>query len=220
MSINEIEDQVFGFSVITPYLSRIDFISEAIESVLAQDYPDFEHLIVDHGSTDGPAELLQAYPHLRILSAPATGVYDAINWGLRSANGDAIILLNADDILAEGVMQLAAEIFQHTAGTEIVSGGCEMFQQDQNGRRTLHRYLEPRQYALNLANVTDGLSIINARVFRRRVFDRVGYFDSDCQIAPDRDWLIRASLAKIPDAPVRRITYRYRWDGSAPTIRS
>ena len=220
MSINDIEDQVFGFSVITPYLTRTDFISEAIESVLAQDYRGFEHLIVDQGSTNGPAELLQAYPHLRILSAPETGVYDAINWGLRSANGDAIILLNADDILAEGVMQLAAEIFQHTAGTEIVSGGCEMFQQDQNGRRTLHRYLEPRQYALNLANVTNGLSIINARVFRCRVFARVGYFDSDCQIAPDRDWLIRASLAKIPDAPVRRITYRYRWDGSAPTIRS
>jgi glycosyltransferase involved in cell wall biosynthesis len=222
MSVNEIEIQPFRlkFSVITAYLTRTRFISEAIESVLAQSYPDYEHVIVNHGSTDNLPELLKAYPHLRILSAPETGVYDAINFGLLSASGDATILLNSDDILAEGAMQLAAEIFQHTAGTEIVSGGCEMFQQDQNGRRILYRYLEPRQYALNLANVTDGLSIINARIFRRRVFNRVGYFNPNCQVAPDRDWLIRASLAKIPDAPVKKITYRYRWDGGAPTIRS
>jgi glycosyltransferase involved in cell wall biosynthesis len=215
-------DQPFQlkFSIITPYFTRTPFVSEAIDSVLAQGYPDFEHVIVNHGSTDGPSALLKAYPHLRILSGAEAGVYGAINLGLRSASGDAIILLNSDDILAEGAMQLAAEIFQHTAGTEIVSGGCEMFQQDQNGRRTLHQYLEPRQYALNRANVTDGLSIINARIFRRRVFDRVGNFNPNCKIAPDRDWLIRAALAKIPDAPVKKITYHYRWQGGPPTIRS
>ncbi|MBV8586661.1 MAG: glycosyltransferase [Verrucomicrobia bacterium] len=222
MTVKDIEIQPFRlkFSVITPYLRRTSFIAGAIESVLVQSYSDFEHIIVSHGSTNDLPERLKAYPHLRILSAPETSVYEAVNCGLASARGDAVILLNSDDILAEGAMQLAAEIFQHTAGTEMVSGGCEIFEQDQNVRQIINRYLEPRQYALNLANVTDGLAIINARIFRRRVFDRVGLFDRDCEIAPDRDWLIRAARAKIPDAPVSRITYRYRWDGGALTIRS
>jgi glycosyltransferase involved in cell wall biosynthesis len=222
MTVKEIELHRFRlkFSVVTPYVTQTPFISETIESVLAQGYPDFEHVIVNHGSTDSPCPLPRAFPHLRILSAPEIDVYDAINFGLCGADGDAIILLNPDDILAEGAMNLAAEIFQHTAGTEIVSGGCEMFQEDQYSRRTLQQYLEPRQYALNLANATGGLSIINARIFRRRVFERVGYFNSGCEIAPDRDWLIRASLAKIPDAPVKKIIYHYRWQGGPPTIRS
>ena len=57
-------------SILTPVYNRQDFIKAAIESVLAQNHPDFEHIIIDGGSTDGTLEILARYPHLKVVSAP------------------------------------------------------------------------------------------------------------------------------------------------------
>ena len=65
------------FSIITACLNRREFIGAAIESVLAQNYPEFEHWIIDGGSSDGTLEVLNRYPHLKVLSEPDRGVYDA-----------------------------------------------------------------------------------------------------------------------------------------------
>jgi glycosyltransferase involved in cell wall biosynthesis len=66
-------------SIITAVLNRKEFIRAAIESVLAQDYSDFEHWIIDGGSSDGTLELLKQYSHLRLLSEPDRGVFAARN---------------------------------------------------------------------------------------------------------------------------------------------
>ncbi len=66
-------------SIITPCLNRAEFIAEAVESVLSQDYPNVEHIIMDGGSTDGTLEVLKRYPHLRVVSEPDEGMYTAIN---------------------------------------------------------------------------------------------------------------------------------------------
>ena len=85
-------------SIITPTLNRAHFLEEAIESVRAQDFPDCEHLIVDGGSTDGTLEMLARHPHLRVVSEPDRGLYDALNKGLRLGSGEIVGLLNSDDI--------------------------------------------------------------------------------------------------------------------------
>ncbi|MBV9645715.1 MAG: glycosyltransferase, partial [Verrucomicrobia bacterium] len=69
-------------SIITASLNRKEFIGTAIESVLAQNYPNFEHWIIDGRSSDGTLEFLKKYPHLRVLSEPDRGVYDAWNKGI------------------------------------------------------------------------------------------------------------------------------------------
>ena len=84
------------FSIITPCLNARSFIAEAIESVLAQQIPDVEHIIMDGGSTDGTLEILKKYPHLVVVSGPDHGMYDAINQGIGISNGEWIGLLNAD----------------------------------------------------------------------------------------------------------------------------
>ena len=206
-------------SVITPCLNRVELIGATIESVLAQEYADFEHWILDAGSTDGTLDLLKRYTHLRVVSEPDRGLYDAINKGIRLATGDVIVILNSDDLLVPEAFALSAEIFQNTIGTMIVSGGCQIFRSTpEGGEIEMHRYDDPREYALSLRNVTIGKPNLNARFFRRRVFDQIGDFDLAYPIAADRDFLIRAAVRKLPDAPIGKVLYRYRWHAGSLTM--
>ena len=84
-------------SIITPCLNRANFIEEAIESVLDQISPNVEHIIMDVGSTDGTLELLNNYPHLRIISQPDRGMCEAFNKVIQIASGEVIGFLNTDD---------------------------------------------------------------------------------------------------------------------------
>ena len=99
------------FSVITPCLNRVQLIGATIESVIAQDYPNFEHWIIDGGSKDGTLDLLKRYRHLRVVSEVDRGVYDAMNKGIRLATGEIVVLLNSDDLLARGALSFVADIF-------------------------------------------------------------------------------------------------------------
>jgi glycosyltransferase involved in cell wall biosynthesis len=207
------------FSVITPCLNRVQLIGATIESVIAQDYSDFEHWIIDGGSTDGTLDLLKHYRHLRLVSEADRGVYDAMNKGIRLATGEVVILLNSDDLLVRGAFSLVAEIFRNAVGTMIVSAGCQIFRCTSNGSEIeMHRYDDPRRNALSLRNVTIGTPNINARFFRRKVFEQIGDFDLAYPIAADRDFLIRVALRQLPDAPIAKVLYRYRWHTGSLTM--
>jgi glycosyltransferase involved in cell wall biosynthesis len=207
------------FTIITPCLNREKFIAEAIESVVAQQYDDVEHWIIDGGSTDKTLDIVRSYSHLRVLSEPDRGVYDAFNKGIDRATGDALIFLNSDDLLTPGTLALAQQIFQNAIGTQIISGGCEIFRRTDAGKEIkMHCYADPRQNQLNFRNVTLGYPNINARIFRRSVFDKLGRFDLAYAIASDRELLMRGALANIPDAPVANILYRYRWHEGSLTM--
>jgi glycosyltransferase involved in cell wall biosynthesis len=154
-----------------------------------------------------------------VLSEPDRGVYDAFNKGIDRATGDALIFLNSDDLLTPGTLALAQQIFQNAIGTQIISGGCEIFRRTDAGKEIkMHCYDDPRQNQLNFRNVTLGYPNINARIFRRSVFDKLGRFDLAYAIASDRELLMRGALANIPDAPVANILYRYRWHEGSLTM--
>ena len=82
-------------SVVTPSLNQGQYIEEAIQSVLAQDYPRVEHIVVDGGSSDETLEILRRFPHLRWLSEPDDGQASAINKGFHMASGEIFAWLNA-----------------------------------------------------------------------------------------------------------------------------
>ena len=88
-------------SIITACFNRKDTIAQAIESVLAQDYPNIEYIVVDGASSDGSLEVIGRYRDriARIISEPDGGMYEAVNKGIRAATGDVVGLLHSDDFM-------------------------------------------------------------------------------------------------------------------------
>jgi glycosyltransferase involved in cell wall biosynthesis len=206
-------------SIITASLNRKEFIGAAIESVLAQNYPDFEHWIIDGGSSDGTLEYLQQYPHLKLLSEPDLGVYDAWNKGIDRATGDFVAILNSDDVYAPRAFENCAKAVAAASSVLVVSGGCQIYRRGLQGNEIeMHRYQDPRRYRLSLRNATVGLPIINSRFFHRSLFEQLGGFDLAYAVASDRDFLIRASLAGIKDVASSEIFYRYLWHPGSLTM--
>ena len=84
-------------SIVTPSYNQGKFIEDTIQSVFKQNYPNFEHIIIDNCSTDGTVEILKKYSHLKWISEPDRGQTDAMNKALEMSDGDLIVYLNADD---------------------------------------------------------------------------------------------------------------------------
>jgi glycosyltransferase involved in cell wall biosynthesis len=205
-------------SIITASLNRKEFIGAAIESVLAQNYPDFEHWIIDGGSSDGTLALLRQYPHLKVLSEPDRGVYDAWNKGIRRASGEVIGFLNSDDQYTPGTFGLVSESLAQSSAL-VFSGGSEIYQRTSSGTEVeMHRYTDPRRYHLSVLNVTLGIPNINARFFRRSVFEIVGDFNAEYKLSADREFLLRAAMVEIADRAREELVYRYRWHADSLTM--
>ena len=206
-------------SIVTPCLNRAQFIGEAIESVLHQDYPHFEHIIVDGGSTDGTLDIVQRYPHLRVISEPDQGVYDALNKGIRLAQGEIIGHLNSDDFYEKNIFAEVARQFAADPQLDAVYGGATVFEQEADGsRQTIAEYLSSADVELSWQNITIGVPIINARFFRKRVYDRIGLYNTTYRIAADRDFLMRVALAHVKSAPLASTVYHYRQHPGSLTI--
>jgi glycosyltransferase involved in cell wall biosynthesis len=198
-------------SVITASLNRKDFIRAAVESVLEQRYSEFEHWIIDGGSSDGTLELLEEYPHLKIISEPDRGVYDAWNKGIDHSDGEIVSFLNSDDLYAPEAFKRCAGLFRDYPDAFLVSGGCQIFRITESGREIeMHDYRDPARYRLSFRSATVGLPNINSRFFRRSIFPAIGAFDLNYPVAADREFLMRAALAKVQDVAIADLFYRYR----------
>jgi glycosyltransferase involved in cell wall biosynthesis len=111
-------------SVVTPSFNQGSFIAETVESVLAQNYPNLEHIVIDGGSTDNTLETLKGYSHLRVISEPDNGQSEAINKGFRLATGKVWGFLNSDDTLLAGALHRVAKEIDPKNGRYIVMGRC------------------------------------------------------------------------------------------------
>ena len=107
-------------SVITPSLNSVDYIESAIQNELDQHYDNFEHVVVDGGSSDGTVEILKKYPHVKWVSEPDRGQTHAMNKGFRMSQGDVLVYLNADDYFSPGAFHAVMPSFLQ--GAKMVVG--------------------------------------------------------------------------------------------------
>lgn len=196
-------------SIITPSYNRAGMISEAIESVLAQDYPRIEHIIVDGGSSDGTLEILQRYPQLKISSGPDQGMYDALNKGIGVASGEIIGFLNTDDSYSAGAFVEMANLLIKNNLDAVAGQAIYFFRNKDNADSVIRRsvLLTERTF---WREITYGEPAFNAWFFHRRVFDIIGKFDITYLIAGDRDFLLRFALHNLTYKHLERVVYRYR----------
>ena len=176
-------------SIVTPSLNQAEFIEETIASVLGQDYPNLEYMVVDGGSRDGTLEILRRHEgRLRWTSGPDDGQSDAINRGFAATSGEIIAWLNADDRYLPGAIGRAVEAFMHDPTLDLVYG--QAFWIDRAGRSLgPFRYGEPWDIH-DLVNRTNFVQQ-PAAFFRRAAFDAVGGLDVDLHYVMDYDLWIR-----------------------------
>ncbi len=176
-------------TVVTPSFNQARFIRATIESVLSQDYPNIEYIIVDGGSTDGTSAVVAPYGgRLTFRSERDRGQGDAINKGFQMANGSIVAYLNSDDIFLPGAVSAAVAALKENPELGAVYG--EGYRIDADGN-VISRFEVTEAYNLwKLVNVSD--YILQQTVFwRRSVFDTIGYFDLDLHYGLDWEILMR-----------------------------
>ena len=180
-------------SVIIPTYNRKDLVIEAIESVFAQTYRDYEIVLVDDGSTDGTEDALRSLEdRVRYLSKPNRGVSSARNLGIQRAHGSLIAFLDSDDVWEPTFLEVTAGYMAHHADVAMVSTGW----------RTLpsgHRWPPMRQRALHGCllpfMMEKDLVRTSAVVARRSALLVAGVVDENLEVAEDTDmWLKIAAL--------------------------
>ena len=121
-------------SIVTPNYNQGKFLEKCIQSVLTQDYPSFEHIIIDGGSTDNSIEIIKKYENKLTywVSEKDDGQADAINKGLRYATGEIFNWLNSDDYFEPGALLKCAEAYEKEPSAVGWVGGCRRI--DSNGR--------------------------------------------------------------------------------------
>ena len=180
-------------TVVTVAYNAAPTIEHTISSVAAQDWPDYEHLVIDGASTDDTlarAERL-AHPRLRLLSEPDKGLYDAMNKGLRAARGDLIGFLNADDFYCR--TDALSQVARRAAATsrDAVCGDIVIVDPE-DPLKVLRKYPARgfRPWMLRLGHMPPHPGFF----VRRRAVEEVGEFDLAYKTAADLDWMIRFFL--------------------------
>jgi glycosyltransferase involved in cell wall biosynthesis len=121
-------------SIVTPVYNQVQFIERAIRSVVDQNYPNLEYIVVDGGSTDGTLEIIEKYKSriTRFISGPDNGLYDALNKGFSMSTGELMAWLNSDDMYHDKSLFIVAEIFSSDRTIEFLMGHKTTY--DENDR--------------------------------------------------------------------------------------
>jgi glycosyltransferase involved in cell wall biosynthesis len=177
-------------SIVTPCFNAARFISQTIESVLGQDYPNIEYLIMDGGSTDGTMAVVEQYKgRLRWHSGPDSGTADAINRGFLESTGAILAWLNADDTYLPGAVTTAVQYFLTAPDAGVVYG--EGVWVDENGA-VLGRYPTRELPSPDLFQ-QECFICQPAAFLRRTAFEAAGKVDATLHSAFDYDLWIRLS---------------------------
>ena len=189
-------------SVITPVFNCSRYIADAIESVLLQNCRDFEHVVVDGGSTDGTLDILKKYKHLKWISEPDNGQSDAMNKGFKMSTGDIVVYLNADDYFLHDAFTAVLPCFEQ--GANFVVGkilvmkydGTQWINDAMVSHEAMLRHWKRQSFCVNPVGY----------FYRREVQESVNGFNVENHFAMDLEFLLdcskKYSFTKIDNAPL------------------
>ncbi len=175
-------------TIITPSFNQAKFIEQTILSVINQDYPKLEYIIIDGGSTDGTVDIIRKYEkHLAYwISEKDNGQSAAINKGLKNATGEIVNWLNSDDYYEKDALSKVANGFAKP-DINVVSGRGRLFRES----GTVGYTKGVDVYNSNLAKTIGWVRMDQPETFfRKEVFDEIGFLDERLHYLMDRDmWL-------------------------------
>ncbi|MEK7950843.1 glycosyltransferase family 2 protein [Luteolibacter soli] len=203
------------FSIVTPSLNQGRFLPQCIESVLAQNGVDFEHIVTDAGSTDETLEVLGRYPHLKWTSESDKGMSDGINKGFRRAKGEWIMWLNCDDYLLPNALEKVAHLAVSRPDASIIHGDCLFVKED--GTPIRRKYDTPVD---ELDFLFVGCCIPSTATFFHRRILEAGYFlDEGYRNCMDWEYYLRLTRASFHFDYLPEALAGFRWYEDSTTQR-
>lgn len=177
-------------SIITATYNSEKTISDTLESVLKQTYGNYEHIIVDGLSNDNTMKIVKSYEEkyngkLKYISQKDSGLYDAMNKGIKMATGDVIGILNSDDMYAnENVLKTIVNKFEETNCYGTYANLVFMDEETMS--------IPQRVWKSKKGKIKDGWHPAHPTLYlKREVYDKIGLFNLKYRIAADYDFMIR-----------------------------
>lgn len=178
-------------SIITICYNRKGTIAAAIESVLNQDYPHIEYVVIDGNSSDGTQDIIESYSDkiTRYISEPDKGMYDAINKGLSLATGDVVGLMHSDDVFYDTtVVSKIVNAFKKSLTIDAVYGDGIYVTNDLEEKIVRNRIGGEYDYK----RLKKGWLPLHPTVYiKKTIIEKHGYYNLDFKIASDTEFLLR-----------------------------
>jgi glycosyltransferase involved in cell wall biosynthesis len=176
------------FSIITPSFNSLEWLKRCARSVGDQEGVRAEHIVVDGGSSDGTLEWLKSTSSIRFVSEADRGMYDAVNKGLKIAQGEILAYLNCDEQYLPGALSAVMEWFANYPQADLVFGHTLLIRP--TGSLLACRKAYPVRWPYIM---TDHLYTLSCGMFfRRRLVDEGFFFGEDFQDVGDADFVVRA----------------------------
>jgi glycosyltransferase involved in cell wall biosynthesis len=203
-------------TIVTPSFNQGAFLEETILSVLAQDYPNIEYIVMDGGSTDNSVEIIQKYADRISLwvSEPDQGQTDAINKGFAKAHGNILAWLNSDDLLTPRAVSEVVEYLTGNPGVGMVYSGLDFI----NAQGKVIGKFPARQ--TDLRKLRHGYVHVPqpATFFKADLWKKVGPLDPTFFFAMDYDLWTRIARLTTPVYLPGKVWAKFRLHGGGKTV--
>jgi len=189
-------------SVIIPYYKGEKYITETLESLFKQNYPNLEVIVVNDESPEETLSVLRAYgDKIKIITQKNQGQAAARNTGIKLAKGSVIAFTDQDDIWVENSLKNMIPFItgnnEEKKEYDVVRGMTHVFRINENGEtvviETLHHPI-----------------LIGAAIYKRKVFDVAGFFEPNMRIGEDFDWNAKVRECKLEEKRIPDVTFWYR----------
>ena len=199
-------------------------LRRTLDSVLSQDYPEITHLIIDGASTDDTMKIVDDYiersnaadngHRIHVTSEPDKGIYDAMNKGLRSVDGDYVCFLNAGDFLpSPDIVSRIAEMVNGQLPS-VLYGDTDIV--DSSGNFLHHRRLAPSEN-LTWKSFRNGMLVCHQAFYARTDFAIATPYNQEYRYSADVDWCIRimkaAAKENVPMLNLHMVVANYTQEG-------
>lgn len=190
------------FSIATPCWNSVSTIERTIKSILAQEFKDYEYIIVDGGSTDGTVDIIKKYEPLfegrmKWKSEPDKGLYDAFNKGVERSNGIYCWNVNADDFIEPDALKNLAEFIHANQWEElpVIAGKLNFVS---NNSQKIISIIGSDKYNIEKCFKRDHIGVPHpATLVPKDIYNKFGVFDTYYNIIGDLDWFHRVYEAGV-----------------------